>query len=87
MLDQIKRSKPSQEEQEQREEVLKYYTWLPPTEKEMIELVLVKGLHPLEAGAEMGLTEAAAYKAYERALVHLRDFIRTHGSLADTPHE
>jgi RNA polymerase sigma factor (sigma-70 family) len=87
IIHQVKSATPTAEEQEQYEELLKFYTWLPPTEKEIIELVLLEGLHPLDAGAKMGLTDQAAYKAYERALVHLRDFIRTHGSLADKPQE
>lgn len=78
-----KPTKPSQEEVDQLEEVFKFYTWLPDREKEIVELILIEGLHPLEAGARLGISKAASYKAYERAIQHLRDLIREHGSLAD----
>jgi RNA polymerase sigma factor (sigma-70 family) len=73
---------PTQEEIDRLEEVHKFYTWLPPAEQEMIELVLVENLSIQEAAAKLGISKPAAYKRYERAVTHLQDFIREHGSLA-----
>jgi RNA polymerase sigma factor (sigma-70 family) len=79
-LGKIKPRRPSRQEVEQQDEVYKFYTWLSPAEQEMIELVLVEGLHPQEAGERLGLSPPAAYKRYERAVLHLQDLIREHGS-------
>jgi RNA polymerase sigma factor (sigma-70 family) len=83
-LQQAKPSSLTQQERDEREELLKFVGWLPDNEKEMLELVLLKGLHPLEAGETMGLGNAAAYKTYERAVKHVRDLIQEHGTFSES---
>jgi RNA polymerase sigma factor (sigma-70 family) len=39
---------------EQREEVLKFLNWLPERDRELLELIYLKGMKPTEAGAELG---------------------------------
>jgi RNA polymerase sigma factor (sigma-70 family) len=73
----------SRAEVDQLEEIHKFYTWLPPAEQEIVELILLKGRTPTEAGADLGISEAASYKRYERAITHLRELIREHGSMPD----
>jgi RNA polymerase sigma factor (sigma-70 family) len=66
---------------EQREEVLKFLNWLPERDRELLELIYLKGMKPTEAGAELGLSESASYKAHQRALENLRDMITEHGMI------
>lgn len=84
ILAEIQAARPNTEEIEKREEVLKFFDWLTPREREVIELVLQEGLTPLEAGERLDISPDAAYKAYERAIVHLRDLIEEHGEVPQT---
>ncbi len=76
-LQNLRAEKPSKEEVEQYEEVLEFFSWLNPNEQEILELTLLNGMSPEAAGKQIGLNKWASYKAYARALQHLRDFDRT----------
>ncbi len=52
-----------------------------PREREILELVLLQNITPVEAGAQLGLEKWGAYKAYERALRHLHPLIAEHGTV------
>src|SRR5262249_43060406 len=80
--DRLEADAPTQDQLEKYEEVLEYFNWLPDNEREILELVLISGLSPPEAGERMGLAKWAAYKAYARALEHLRDIIEQYGRVA-----
>lgn len=82
MEEQVEARAPSIEEREEYEEVLEFLEWMDTNDREILELVLLKGLPPVEAGAELGLDKWAAYKAYERAHQALRDLIQEHGKVA-----
>jgi RNA polymerase sigma factor (sigma-70 family) len=64
------------------EEIREFFDWLSPNEQELIELMLIKGLSAVEAGKEMNLSQAAAYKTFERAITRLRDLVEMHGKAA-----
>lgn len=67
---------------EEYEEILKFFDWLGPNERDMLEMVLVDGKDVVEAGAEINLAKWAAYKTYYRGLEHLRDILQEHGTFA-----
>jgi RNA polymerase sigma factor (sigma-70 family) len=61
------------------EEIVKYFQWLQPNQRDMLELVLLKGMTIRSAGKQLHINEAAAYKTYERGLTCLRDLLVEHG--------
>jgi len=63
------------------EEVTKFFEWLTPAEQEIIEQVIVKRRDLPEAALELGVSLEAAKKRFHRAVSHLRDFIREHGTI------
>ncbi len=70
-----------EEDAELVEEVLKYFQWLRASEQEIIEQILVKKKTITEAADELGISEDASKRRYYRAIGHLRDFIREHGTV------
>jgi RNA polymerase sigma factor (sigma-70 family) len=65
---------------EQLEEIRKYFTWLPDMERELIDLMYVGGLSLRDAGTRLGMSYEGAKKAHQRGLEKLRDFLQVHGS-------
>lgn len=70
---------PCLEDIEEQEEILKFFTWLTDNERDMLEMVWVEELNVVEAGAKLGLSQWASYKAHQRAMAHLRDLLQEHG--------
>ena len=77
---QLKPRPPSKENVERYDEVYKFYQWLRAAEMEIIRLVLVEKMDLMEAAEHLEISRSAAYKRYERAIKHLQELIREHGS-------
>lgn len=67
------------EDDEEQEQILKFFTWLSDNDRDLLEMVLVEELTIEEAGSRIGLNKWGAHKAYQRALAHLRDLLKEHG--------
>jgi RNA polymerase sigma factor (sigma-70 family) len=65
----------------EREEILKFFTWLPERERDMLELVFVNEKTIAEAGAQLNISHANSYKVFQRALELLRDLLAEHGHM------
>ena len=60
------------------EEYRKFFDWLPPNQRDMLEYVLIEGMDITDAGDLLNLKSSAAYKTYERGLKHLKELIEQH---------
>ncbi|HEV3340015.1 MAG TPA: sigma-70 family RNA polymerase sigma factor [Pirellulales bacterium] len=69
----------SPDELDEFEKIIEFFQWLQDNERDMLELVLMDGLSFQEAASRLNLTYWAGYKAYQRGLEHLRDFLELHG--------
>lgn len=78
----VRAETPSQDEVEEREEVIKFFEWLHGDERDMIEFVWLEGMSIAEAGRRMGLSKWRASKVHKRAFERLGDLIRQHGRIA-----
>lgn len=75
----VSKSAPTTKDKERFEEVLKFLDWLDMNDRELLELVHMKGLKVHEAGEQLGMSRDAAYKAHERAMKRLQELIEEHG--------
>ncbi len=67
----------------EKEEILKFFSWLPARERDMLELVLVEEKSIADAGAQLSISQANSYKVFQRALELLRDLLAEHGHVLE----
>jgi RNA polymerase sigma factor (sigma-70 family) len=66
---------------DEHEELLEFFEWLTNRERDVLELVYVKGMTFLAVAAHLEISLDAAYKAHERGLNRLRDCVEQHSKV------
>jgi RNA polymerase sigma factor (sigma-70 family) len=64
-----------------KDEIRKYFSWIPEDDRDLLERVHVLGQTMAEVGEAMGISADAASKKHQRATQTIRDLIELHGEV------